>query len=308
MGHISNTSDSIAILPNGSSGNYTTIQAAEVGGVTITRLGSLQMTASNSYITISGMNFNYSQGKGLLGHHVKGLKCGFRGSETSGNTVTVGCGSTTYGDAHDILFEDCYSYGSGGRYNFLIYRSYNVIVRRCVVRHDPGWTGDGANDPEAGFNSYSSRYVYFQNCIAIDCDQSYVNWYSMFYATEHDGSMAQNNWDGCIALNGLNIGFYIDPTTNIDYHFGNCLAYKQTTANFAVVRGTNNGCSNLTLGDSNYNVYGSSVSNSILFNRSGGSLVSSTGSYCNIESAESACTSCKTYDPYDQWITISGKN
>jgi hypothetical protein len=290
--------DLIDHFVNGMPGAYNIIKAENDGRVTITYSNGINLENNPaSYVQIEGINFNSLVGKVIFGHHIKILKCSFVGSASSGNTVTIEVGAMNYGDTHDILFEDCYAYGSGGRYNFLVYRAYNVVFRRCISRHDPGWTGDGDDDPEAAFNSYSSQHIYFQNCIAIDCDQNYVNWYSGFYATEHDGARVHNHWDGCISFNNNNIGFYIDPTTSIEYYFNNCISYDSTNAGFAVNRGANGGVSGFTIGRVGNGIYNSVVSNSIIFDFNEDGINTGSGNYCDIEGGGSSCTNCQTYNP-----------
>jgi len=307
-GTYSTTSDQITGIPNGSAGSYVTIQAETDGGVIITATNGLGMAHDDAYITITGINFAYAGGKSILGNHIKLLRCSFVGGPSTGSGANATIGTSDYSDTQYILLEDCYSYGDGGRYNFLIYNSDYVVLRRCVARHDGGYTGI---DPEAGFNAYSSSHVIFQNCIAIDCDLgSYTSWYSGFYATE-DGAESDVQWQGCISLNNDNGLLHVDPKYGgslTDFVFNNCALYDANGAlswvsSFGSSGSATGTMTNITAGGAanGWGEWGTrtiSATNCILFDISGNKVDGSvTASYCALEGGGEACSDCQTYDP-----------
>jgi hypothetical protein len=181
-------------------------------------------------------------------------------------------------------------YGTGGRYNLLIYNSNYVVLRRCLIRHDGGWT-DSKGDPEAGTNAYSSSQVYYQNCIILDSNlTNYHNWYAPFYGTA-DGSESTVSWDGCIALNNRNAGFQLDPKSGASLNnivIKNSVSYNNgwgiTLGSQGTVSGT---IENVTIGsvDSNDAIakWGSggsvSVKNAIIYKIGGSAFRGVSGKY-----------------------------
>lgn len=209
-GTYSGSSNGLTSLPNGSSGNYITIQAENEGNVIIT--AGLNMAHTNSYLQFIGLRIQDSGGRVILGNHLKFLRNEFKGGCSSGNCVNTQVGSNDVNDTADILFEDNWFHGLGGRYNLLIYNSNRVIVRRAVIRHDGGWT-DSKGDPEAGVNFYNSSNCSAQNIIAIDNTLSYSTWQGAIYNvfnTASPNASNNNSWYGNIALNGRGAGFIID--------------------------------------------------------------------------------------------------
>ena len=165
-GTYSNAKDAIVNPTAGKSGAYNVIRAATDGTVTV----KSEFTLGNSahYLRIEGMKFDAQETKVIEGSFVKVMRCSFKGGPATGNNVTVQIGSNdaTPG-ASNILVEDSWVYGTGGRYKLLVYNSDKVVLRRVLVRHDGGWTYDGSN-PQGGITIYDSTNVELQNGIVID--------------------------------------------------------------------------------------------------------------------------------------------
>ncbi len=181
-----------SVIKSGSAGAYTIIKAESDGGAVITVTNGLSMphTGLKSYVQIEGFKFTGAYEKEIHGYHLRILRCAFKGGPSDGNSVSVLVGSNDYSPvANDILIEDCWFYGSGGRYNLLVFNSENVILRRVVGRHEGGWN-DGASNPEAVFTSYNSSNVRIQNAFAIDSTNGTFytfDGYGAFYVL-HNGS------------------------------------------------------------------------------------------------------------------------
>lgn len=198
----------LASIPNGTAKAYTIIKAETDGGPIVT--GTLQLTHTNSYVQIEGIKFSSTKHNSVLGNHIKIFRCAFEGAPTFGNVATVGIGTNDYNDTAYILLEDCWSYGRGGRYNFIVFNADHVIFRRCVARHDGHWR-DNKGDPEAGFAVYNSSHVEVQNVIVLDSDlTTYHRWNRAFYTIWNAystgvGGIAHPtnnvNWTGAISVN-----------------------------------------------------------------------------------------------------------
>lgn len=196
--------DQINSLPNGSAGAYTTIKAENDGGAVITATDGFSFNAN--YIQVEGLKFSGSWGKSTDGNHIKILRCAFQGGLTSGNNINFAVG-TSY-----VLLEDCWFYGLGGRYKILVYQADHIVIRRCVVRQDAGWTVY-ESDPEAGIAVYESSDVSLQNVIVVDSSLNYTqNYVGSFYQTGHAGNPSSDNVEylGCMAVNNKGQGFHND--------------------------------------------------------------------------------------------------
>ncbi|MEQ1907503.1 MAG: BACON domain-containing carbohydrate-binding protein [Vicinamibacterales bacterium] len=159
-------------VPSGSSGTYTTIRAESDFGVKI-----VVSTFSNpwdavinlwgkSYITIQGLLVDsnlYAPAAIMSSDHIKLLRNGFSGANWLENSVSVSVGPS----ASYVLAEDNFSY-SGARYEFLVYQSTHVVMRRNVARNDR-YEG---NWQAAAFANYDSDNTIWENNIAIDSDNS----------------------------------------------------------------------------------------------------------------------------------------
>jgi fibronectin type III domain protein/chondroitinase B-like protein len=199
-GTYAGAANSLTNLPNGNPGNTITIAAENEGNVIVT--AGLTMDHTDSYLTFQGLRFQDSNGRAILGNHLKFFRNEFKGGCASGNCVNTAVGTNDFNDTADILFEDNWWHGQGGRYNLLVYNANRVVVRRAVIRHDAGWT-DTKGDPEAGLNFYNSSDCSAQNVIIVDNDLTYHTWQGAFYSVYNSASpnaTNNNSWYGNIAL------------------------------------------------------------------------------------------------------------
>jgi hypothetical protein len=139
---------------------------AETDGTVI--LPNLTIGAGNWYVRLEGLRFEGSAGSKITGSFVKVFRTAFKGGPSKGNDVSLAIGTNdrTPG-ASDILLEDVWVHGSGGRYKALVYNAQRIVLRRVLARHDGGWTFDG-NNPQAGFSLYDSKDVVCENCGFVD--------------------------------------------------------------------------------------------------------------------------------------------
>jgi len=211
-GNYSDSKDNInQNVPSGDEFQYTTIKAENYGGVIINNKFSL--SHSNHHIIIDGLHFKGSVSKNIKGQYIKIFRTSFQGSAPGGNSVIVTIGTGDFNDTQYILLEDCWVFGLGGRYSIMAYNADRVILRRCVVRNDGGWTS-GNSDPEASIAIYQTSNALLQNCIVIDSDlETYDdNNVGAFYLTGHLGNRSSHNviYQGCIALNVQKSGWNCD--------------------------------------------------------------------------------------------------
>jgi Right handed beta helix region/Protein of unknown function (DUF1565) len=171
--------------PSGIAGAHTVVTAENPGQVILSGISGQTMLDVNafygpsvalSYVTISGLQFVNSSGGGGIPniggiadnnrntHHIYLKRCGFQ------NMLWL-----FY--SHHMLVEDCYVTGRG-RYNYEIFTCNDVVLRRCVGRLD---NGNGGGEPISNFVNYTSQNVEFQNCIAIDSDNSFYANYEGVY-------------------------------------------------------------------------------------------------------------------------------
>lgn len=188
VGNGTYTNERIAGMPNGTAGAYTIIKSENVGGAildlsasTATWSGaSVIYFADSSYVEIDGFKAignparTDADSSGVIAtvtyttgvHHIKLKRLSISGGPSSGNSQTVAIGDSSR-LTHDILMEDCWVWGTS-RYKINIYRSNNVIIRRCVVRHDYQAGADGFAKQEALIANYDSSNTQLQNNILID--------------------------------------------------------------------------------------------------------------------------------------------
>lgn len=213
-GLYSNPADAITTVRNGVPGNYNVIKAAADGGVVIAQ--SLNLPSSAQYLRFEGLKWDttgFSAGKSIKGHHIKFLRCVFKGGPATGNNanLSVGTNDATPG-AQYILLEDVLSYGLGGRYNIIVYNADKVVLRRVVVRHDGGWS-DTKGDPEAGITIYNSSDVLVANSMVIDSNLAYHYWEKAFYHVKNGSSPTANinsRLVGAMAVNNIGYAFGYD--------------------------------------------------------------------------------------------------
>jgi hypothetical protein len=229
-GTYSGSSNSLSNLPSGSSGNYITIMAENEGKVIIT--AGLGMSSSNQYLVFQGLRLQDTTQKNILGNHIKWLRTEFKGGPSGGNTMAVVVGTNNVGTTADILLEDVWVHGFGGRYKILVYNASRVVIRRAVTRYDG--TVSASGEPEANITVYDSDSVEVQNSIAIDgitgtgTEEFVAAFYNICNGT---GSVPVRNYThrGGIALK---------PTGYTMASEGNCTITNQVNIDVASAGGT----------------------------------------------------------------------
>lgn len=232
-------------IPEGTAGAYTTVRAENDGMVTISGINGTDDTlklygndtvngvtggsASHDYIEIRGIIFTQSYSAGVklaYVNHIKIVNCG---------VYNNGAGVVSFAFTGDrvkyVLFEGCYTWGSGGRYQIFFHESDRCIARNCVARLD-GPIAVSSN--EIGqYCAYSSTNIEIQNCIAIDADQ--FNYYGYQIGDNILGAFGAPttvavdttgpiNFTQCIALNNdLRFGSISQNAYNPDVHYNNCV-------------------------------------------------------------------------------------
>lgn len=256
------------VPPAGTSGVWTTIKAEHDGAVIFDGENSrnmfettLNFTRQSYYWQFEGIIWCRTTGSNvsLVGvSHIKFLRCGAYDSGDGNVTNWSISRYCTY-----VLLEGCYAWGSG-RYKFLIYGYYegetqlthHVILRNCVARLD---RVNAHNEPVAGYSAYSTDYVLFQNCIAIDSDQTtyWTNYSSIagaFVVPSTDGNSDHTSFVNCI---GINNAFGGIGATGNEYRwadntsFINCVIWDSYALGGAVVnniRGLNTTIQNSVFG------------------------------------------------------------
>jgi hypothetical protein len=220
-------------LPAGSANTWCHVVAETEGAVTMTG-GLSAATTGNWYCTVTGSNFSNAVQKSITGSYFKFVRCGFRGAQSTGNisTIVAGTGDQSPGADHG-LFEDCWAYGPGGRYKFLVYNATNMLLRRCVARHDGGWTWDGSN-PQAGIALYDSACV-AQQCVVIDSPAGLA-------AHEGELYMPYNNNEGNAYMSVNALGCFVIQAQSSGIKIETAGAFpKQTDVTHSVVHCTANG-------------------------------------------------------------------
>jgi len=239
-------------IPNGLPGQEVTIKAEHDGAVIIT--AGLQMDHTDSYIRIEGLRFHSSSSKTVLGNHIKFFRNEFKDGCSGGNCASTTVGTNDFSDTADILLEDNWFHGIGGRYNLLVYNADRVVVRRAVIRHDGGWTDNGSLNPEAGINFYNSSNCAAQNVIVIDSNESYATWEAAFYSVSNNSpphGNSNNIWVGCIALVTRGQGLTLDGGNPIDSpSIKDCVFWDNASGGISLGTGARNSVSirNVTIG------------------------------------------------------------
>jgi hypothetical protein len=171
--------DPITNMPSGSADAYTTIRAANDWGVVID--GSEWPDDYRNGITVSSKEYVLVRGIHMVmnqdtpnnqpvvipySNHVKIQRCSGSYAPVTGNAASFSIGP----ESAYVLVEESYAFG-GGRYQFLVYQSENVIVRRSVARSDY-WNGSLQC---AGFVNYDSVGTTWQNNIVLDSDTEHCS-------------------------------------------------------------------------------------------------------------------------------------
>ena len=219
-GTYSGALNDLTALPNGTALAYNKIRAANVGGVVITSSFNI---LNQSYIELDGFKIENNLDKGVSNsNHIKVTRTGFKGGQLTGNNYTFVIGGSNGEVTNYNLFEDCWFYGAGGRQNILMYHADYNIFRRCVIRHDHGWSNIGKTDPEGLCTTYNSSNNEIQNCILLDSASNAANvgseWagaWSVVHNADVGSANTNNNFTGCIALNVEDNGFPLDGADTI---------------------------------------------------------------------------------------------
>lgn len=197
--------------PSGSQGNATLITAEDptAGNVRFNNASFLidGLSAARSWITFDGIQYTGNTFHQISGaaHTNRNLqrwtfkRCGF-------------VGWVQLGYSQFVLFEDCYVTGQG-RYCFDMFTSNDILLRRCVARLD---NGDGSGQPISHYVNYTCQRLEWQNCIAIDTNDSFHSNYEGVYGgfyVRGPNTINTTTWQseqtkarGCILLNVRNNG------------------------------------------------------------------------------------------------------
>lgn len=171
--------EQIAGMPSGTAGSYTTVRAKNDWSVLIDGSGFVNnyndgiRISSKSYVAVRGFKVKMAQANDTnvavsvpYSDHIKVQRVSASYGGTQGNVANISVGpASSY-----VLIEEAFSYG-GGRYQFLVFQSDHVIVRRSVARNDY-WNGSLQC---AGFTNYNSDHTIWENNIAIDSDTAHCS-------------------------------------------------------------------------------------------------------------------------------------
>ncbi len=316
--------ESITNMPSGvaASGAYTTIQAANDWGVVIDGSGFANnyndgiRISSKSWVTVRGFKVKMAQANDTnlpvnipYSNHIRVQRVSASYGGAQGNVANIGTGpASSY-----VLIEEAFAYG-GGRYNFLVYQSDHVIVRRSVSRTDY-WNGSLQC---AGFTNYNAVDTLWQNNIVLDsksadCVAGGYPGGHLFAGFFNENKVPDSSWSGTstketfrgnIVLNvqAIYAGMYDYDISNVhtytnniiwnshgglfgDYLHGDAPSLNASQMTIGAINGTNgsplDGASALGTG---YSISSPSVSNaltnSILWNNASyGMADNATGDY-----------------------------
>jgi hypothetical protein len=213
-GAYSGPSNEISTFGDGAPGAYNTIKAETDGGAVISSTimsdASDGIGALGSYTNVVGLKFNAMESKGCDGTYIKFFRCAMENGQVDGNYFG---GAVVWQSGSHQLYEDCWFYGWGGRYNVCNYENSYTVYRRCVIRRDGGYVFDGSN-PEAPIVNYAAHHMSYQNVIVIDNTNDYSTGYSAsFYVTGHVENHSPADaveFIGCMDINGQSQSFYCD--------------------------------------------------------------------------------------------------
>jgi len=195
-------------MPRGKKGRWITVQAENRGAAIFTSSVKFIVAEAEEpvehFLKLDGFIFNKEEAKRFNVSRLKAMNCGFRGAALTGNSTTVNVGGGNFENigAENVLFEDCWAWGPGGRYRFMAFNSRKVIFRRCVARWDQGW--NGANFNSSDFVIYDSRQCRVQNCISIDSlrpSTNPENYLAAFRVEANYSSVVDVTFSGCIGVN-----------------------------------------------------------------------------------------------------------
>jgi hypothetical protein len=185
---------------------WCTVKAETDGSVNVT---GMSWGAGNWYTRIEGLKFTGSNTKSLTGSFVKFFRTSFSGGPATGNAVTLQLGTNDQTPGvSDVLLEDSWVYGPGGRYKVLVYNAQRIVLRRVVVRHDGGWKYDSQN-PQGGIALYDSANVRAEDVACVDSMQGLSGFEACLYLVSNGTtSTAVSNVvvNGAIVIDSPNNG------------------------------------------------------------------------------------------------------
>jgi len=213
----------LKVPPSGAEGAYTIIKAENDGKVVIKRrLLIRNKNNPDHHIQFEGLKWKGPYGDIITGNNIKIFRCAFEGGPAGGNTTNLNIGSSDT-QTDNILIEDSWFYGLGGRYTVLVFGSSNVIIRRSVIRHDGGWDIAGNFTPESGITIYNANRVQLQNVIVLDSITTSFNdsgnpknFTAAFYNVSNGGGDKYKDTRivGSIAFNNIRKAFAYDDSSS----------------------------------------------------------------------------------------------
>jgi hypothetical protein len=195
------------------------IEAENDAGARITLSEAVNLTAdANLYLQVEGIIFDTPSQKTIAGHEWKFLRCGFKGGATSGNAKNVSVGDNGEAPgASNFLFEDCFFIGystASGRYQLLVFRSENGVIRRGVSWMGDGWDDGVTEDPSSNFVVYNSSHIYSQGFIVLDSTNVPDTYYGSYYVVNNSVTPEYlgdfNHWENILAVNNAEQGIIYD--------------------------------------------------------------------------------------------------
>ena len=185
--HSGRFEERVATWPSGAPGRPITIRAASEGSVILS--AGLQLQPGNAHLLFQGLRF-HGGAKAVIGQHLRFYRNEWRGSCPATNCATAIIGSIESGATHDVLLEDNWFHGRGGRANIAMFNASGVVIRRAVVRHDGGWAADTDEELiEAAVIVHNSQDVLLADVLVLDSDLPYHNWRGAI-VIQRDGSSA----------------------------------------------------------------------------------------------------------------------
>lgn len=217
---------SLALPPNGSANQYTTVMAQTPGKVVLTdviylagKRGDIHHLAYKGMVTSKGIHTNSDPDELHRPHHLKFVLMG------------ASSGSISLRKSDYVLVESSYSFGEG-RYKIISYKSDNIILRRTVTRYDLAPLS-GQNSPIASYSIYSSNNVAIQNAIDIDSDAldfyphgSNIEYGGAFYVPTSQGASNNVLFTRSIALNSaMNFAGYDNTQGTAEVTYDNVVGW-----------------------------------------------------------------------------------
>jgi hypothetical protein len=224
---------------------------AESDGTVI--VPDLNIGPGNWYTSLEGLK-TAGSGSVVTGGFVKLKRMSFKGGPATGNGVSLQIGTNDWTPgAHDILLEDSWVYGGGGRYKVLVYNSDRVVLRRVVVRHDGGWKYDQQN-PQGGIAIYDSTNVRAQDVMCLDSAQGLDGFEACIYLVSNGTTAtkaALNLVSGAIVIDSPNNGIAAEGTNPANWSVQDAAVLRSAQGGF-----NTNGSGHMTVTRAYANVKG----------------------------------------------------